>query len=79
MADVEEALVKCFAAVFPNLARDEIPRASAESLAEWDSLAALTLVAVVEEQFGVTIDDLDLPELGSFTALRDYLDDRASS
>ena len=70
---LESELVECFAAVFPELGRDEIPSASVDSVAEWDSLASLTLVAVVEEEFGVAIDDLDLSELGSFAAFRDYL------
>jgi acyl carrier protein len=79
MAELEETLVKCFAAVFPNLGRDEIRTASVDSVPEWDSLAAVTLVAVVEEQFAVGIDDLDLPELSSFTALHEYLQDRVPS
>lgn len=76
MPDVNERLVRCFTAVFPDLAPSEAEHASVETVAEWDSLAALTLVAVVEEEFGIQIDDHDLAELGSFTALRTYIDDR---
>lgn len=76
MSDVNERLVRCFAAVFPDLPPSEVERASVETVAEWDSLAALTLVAVVEEEFGVQIHDGDLAELGSFAALRTYIDGR---
>lgn len=74
---VDGDLLECFSAVFPELDRDQIPSASVDSVAEWDSLASLTLVAVVEEEFGIAIDDLELSELGSFTAFQEYLQARA--
>jgi acyl carrier protein len=67
-------LERCFASVFPDLSAPEIASASVETVAEWDSLAAVTLMAVVEQQFCVRINELDLPELGSFEAFRNYLD-----
>jgi acyl carrier protein len=67
------ALHRCFAAVFPELADDEIPAASVDSVSEWDSLASLTLIALLEEEFGVQISELDLPELRSYADVRDYL------
>jgi acyl carrier protein len=51
--------------VFPALAPEEIRTASVQSLAAWDSLAALTLVAVVQQEFSVQIDLLNLAELDS--------------
>jgi acyl carrier protein len=59
--------------VFPLLAPEEITVASAQSLAVWDSLAAVTLVAVIQQEFSVQIDLLDLPELDSFGAFQTYL------
>ena len=70
-------LVKCFAAVFPDLPESEIPAATPERVAAWDSVANVTLLAVVEEEFGVTIDVDDLEHLTSFEALLDYLAVRA--
>jgi acyl carrier protein len=67
------ALDRCFAAVFPELADDEIPAASVDSVSEWDSLASLTLIALLEEEFGAQISELDLPELRSYADVRDYL------
>jgi acyl carrier protein len=73
MSELESRLVRCFSSVFPTLTPEEIRAASAQSLAAWDSLAAATLVAVVEQEFGVQIDLLDLPELDSFEEFQTYL------
>ena len=69
----ESALRRCFAAVFPDLPEDEIERAEVGRVAAWDSLAALTLAAVLEEEFELEIDELELPELRSYAAVREYL------
>ena len=73
MSESESRLLRCFLSVFPALSPDEIRAASAQSLAEWDSLAAVTLVTVVQEEFSVEIDLLDLAELDSFQAIWTYL------
>jgi acyl carrier protein len=73
MSELESRLIRCFSSVFPALTPEEIRAASAESLAAWDSLAAVTLVAVVQQEFSVQIDLLDLPELDSFEAFQTYL------
>ena len=73
MSELESRLIRCFSSVFPALAPEEIGAASAQSLAAWDSLAAVTLVAVVQQEFSVQIDLLDLPELDSFAAFQTYL------
>lgn len=73
MPDLESRLIKCFSSVFPALTPEEIQVANAQSLAAWDSLAAVTLAAVVQQEFNVQIDLLDLPELDSFAAFQTYL------
>jgi acyl carrier protein len=73
MPDLESRLIKCFSSVFPALMPEEIQVANAQSLAAWDSLAAVTLAAVVQQEFSVQIDLLDLPELDSFAAFQTYL------
>jgi len=73
VSDNSDRLVRCFASVFPELSESEIRTASTETVAEWDSLAAVTLMAVVEEEFATRISDFDLPELGSYAAFNDYL------
>ena len=66
-------LMKCFAAVFPDLPAAEMAAATPESVPAWDSVANVTLLAVVEEEFGITVDVDDLETLTSFDALLDYL------
>ena len=73
MSELENRLVRCFSSVFPSLTPEDIRCASVQSLAAWDSLAAVTLVAVVEQEFGIQIDLLDLEELNSFEAIQAYL------
>jgi acyl carrier protein len=71
--DGAAALDRCFAAVFPGLADDEIPGASVDNVPEWDSLASITLIALLEEEFSFEIPDIDLPELRSYADVRDCL------
>lgn len=79
MAETDEKLVRCFAAVFPNLSSTEIRNASPNNVADWNSLAAVTLVTVIEEEFGVEIGMLDLAELDSFGAFDRYLSAKSAS
>jgi serine O-acetyltransferase len=72
-AELESRLVHCFAAAFGNLSPEEIPRAAVSSLAEWDSLASMTLVALIEEEFRLRIDVSDIARLTSFLNIVDYL------
>jgi acyl carrier protein len=44
-----------------------------DSTENWDSLSAVTLAAVVQEEFGVDIDPEILPNLVSFEAFRAHL------
>ncbi|HWN10316.1 MAG TPA: acyl carrier protein [Pyrinomonadaceae bacterium] len=66
MSNVEERLKECFGTVFPNLSADEILRASSASVATWDSLATVTLVSLIEEEFGVTIAPEEYEYIVSF-------------
>jgi acyl carrier protein len=68
MTDVQTRLAKCFTAVFPNLMPSEIPAATSTTVEGWDSLATVTLMTVVEEEFGTTIEPEELEHLQSFEA-----------
>jgi len=76
MSDVQERLIDCFGTVFPDLSCDEIPHASSTSVATWDSLATVTLVSVVEEEFGVAITPEDYDYMVSFELVRECLKDK---
>lgn len=73
MYEQDRRLLRCFASVFPWLSPEEIRNINAESAESWDSLSAVTLSAVVQEEFGVDIDPEILPDLRSFEAFRTYL------
>src|SRR5580658_2530719 len=62
-------LVNCFQVVFPNLPAEAIPSARQDSIEAWDSVAAITLISVIEDEFQVTVDLERLPELTSFSAI----------
>ena len=66
-------LAACFAAVFPELSPAEIAAATPERVAAWDSIANVTLLAVIEEEFARAIAPEDLDALTSFAALHAYL------
>ena len=66
-------LTTCFETVFPDLPAEEIPAASQATVAAWDSVAAITLVNVIEEEFGIEMDLDQLADLDSFSRVRDYL------
>jgi acyl carrier protein len=73
MIDVQERLIQCFEGVFPGLSRDEILRASPASVGAWDSVATVTLVGVIEEEFGASVAPEDIENFVSFELVLDYL------
>ena len=73
MDETENRLIRCFSSIFPDLTTDQIRSASVDSVPAWDSLAAVTLVAVLQEEFGLQINLIDLPELVSFVAVQNYV------
>jgi len=79
MSDIEQRLVRCFAAVFPGVSDDELARATTDRLPAWDSVANVMVVAVVEQEFGVQIPLDGLETLSSFDAIRSFLAEQTSS
>jgi acyl carrier protein len=77
--DLEHRLVRCFSSVFPDLSEEQIRSASIESVPGWHSLASVTLVSVVQEEFGVQVSLGDLPNLVSFSAVQNYVQHHLSS
>lgn len=75
MDEKQRRLADCFAAVFPELSKEEILQASSSTVKSWDSVAVVTLLAVIEEEFGVTIGDEDPSKFDSFQHILSYLQD----
>ena len=76
MDRLHDRLVRCFGTVFPDLPDREIPRASQRTLANWDSVAAITLANVIEDEFAFQMDFEDLADLDSFGRIEQYLSER---
>ena len=74
MSDTRTRLVKCFTAVFPSVPEGELAQATTSSIAGWDSLASITLLSVLEEEFGLEIDPEQLEHLQSFQSFLDYVE-----
>jgi acyl carrier protein len=60
-------------AVFPELSPEETPRASPASVSSWDSVASITLLSVLEEEFEIQVAPEDLEHLVSFELVLNYL------
>ena len=73
MNDLRRRLTACFATVFPHLSENQILQASPRTVAEWDSVSAISLVNVIEEEFEIQIDFEYLADLDSFDAIAGYL------
>jgi acyl carrier protein len=73
MNDFDTRLQHCFAAIFPDVSPDSLVTATMDSIEEWDSVALVTLVNVVEQEFGLQVDMEDFPRFTSFAAVLEYL------
>jgi acyl carrier protein len=74
MNDIKDRVARCFSNVFPDIRQEEIPRASTASLAAWDSVAQVTLLSSVAEEFGLDFEVEDFEELVSYPLIVDYLE-----
>ena len=70
---IRSRLTGSFAAVFPPLPPEEIPGASQSTVAAWDSIAAINLVNVIEEEFAIQLDLEAASDLDSFERISEYL------
>ena len=68
-----ERLIKCFQQVFPAMSAAEIPAATQENTSAWDSVAHITLLSLIGEEFGIDIDFEEFAEATSFSAVLDLV------
>jgi len=73
LSELDDRLVRCFASVFPTLSEGQIRAADVAALFDLDSFAGVTLVTLIDQEFGVNVDPSDLLELGSFEAIERLL------
>jgi acyl carrier protein len=77
-ATIREKLVRCFSAVFPDLNPDEIESANIENTSGWDSIAHVTVLTLIGEEFGINIDFDRFSGAASFEAFVAQLRESAS-
>jgi len=73
LVEGDERLMRCFLSVFPNATRVEIRIAKFDAITGWDSLRGVTLLAVLDEEFGLQVDLTEFLELETFDSLKQYL------
>jgi acyl carrier protein len=71
-----ERLVGCFEKVFPGLSQSEIAAATPQSVKAWDSIAHVTLLTVIGEEFGIDLDFEEFEGATSFAAILDLVNGR---
>lgn len=73
LAAIEDRLETCFEAVFTGLTSEQIRNAEQDQVEDWDSLAALQLTTLIEEEFEIELDFEDAVELETFQAIAEFL------
>ncbi len=73
MSEQDDQLVRCFASVFPTLSEGDIRSSNVVPLFDLDSLAGVTLVTLIDQEFGVNVELPDLLDLGSFEEIAQFL------
>ncbi len=73
-ASVRQRLLECFRAVFPNASDEELAASSAGTNSSWDSVTQVTLISIVEEDFGIRLPEEQYGELTSFASLLAFLE-----
>ena len=73
--NITARLVNCFRSVFPALPESAIPQSSQASVLAWDSVATITLINVIDDEFHVMLDYERLAEFDSFAAIRAFLEE----
>ena len=70
MSDLDTRLTRCFITTFPDLNLAQAILATVDNTPGWDSMGALTLAALIEEEFGVSFSDDVIPVLRSYADTR---------
>ena len=75
---MEQQLTAIFRAVFELDDNTDLMGIRQLNFSKWDSLAHVTLIGAVENEFGLSIDIADSLELTSFEAVLVYLEEHQS-
>ncbi len=78
MGDIEQRLERVFGIVFPDIPPGKIRTASQNTVENWDSVASITLMNLIEEEFGIEMELDDIVEMTSFSIILDTLKGKVS-
>ena len=76
MTNIPSRVSRCFMDVFPDLTEADLPRASQSSLPQWDSVAHVTLLSAIAEEFQFELDDESFESLTSYPRVLDFVERR---
>ena len=76
MSELNDRLSALFRATFPDLGTEDPSGATRDTVAGWDSIAVMTLFALIEEEFGERFDLEEAAEWTSYAQIRDALENR---
>lgn len=76
MSNIPLRVTTCFLNVFPDLAEADVPRASQASMAQWDSVAHVTLLSAIAEEFQIELDEESFESLSSYLLIVDFVEER---
>jgi acyl carrier protein len=79
MNNVEEKLSYCFSVVFPKMDPSHRASATTENTSGWDSVAQVTLLTMIGEEFGIDIDFEEFEGATSFEALASRINEITSA
>lgn len=69
MPDIERRLLACFSSAFPDLPESQLSSVSQASHSEWDSVAHVTLIALLSEEFAIELSPDEIEEVTSFAKM----------
>lgn len=67
--EIKTKLARCFSSIFPQMDAKLYASASVENTAEWDSIAQVTLLTLIGEEFEIEINFEDFEDATSFESL----------
>lgn len=76
MTDIESKVSNCFANTFPDLTERQIQGASLDTLPQWDSIAHITLLASIAEEFQFELDETLFESLTSYPLIVSYVENQ---
>jgi len=78
MTDIESRVSACFQNVFPDVPAGDLPKAAQATVAAWDSVAHVTLLSAIAEEFQIELDDESFESLVSYPLILDFVERRLS-